>query len=47
MSNPKTDDRQFRPDYPGIKSRDVHSNKGRKMADKTGKHPIVFQTKGE
>ncbi|MFS8650646.1 MAG: acid-soluble spore protein N [Caldibacillus sp.] len=47
MSNPKRFPQGFTPDKVGTQSRDVHSNKGRKMADRTGKYPDVIQTKGE
>lgn len=47
MSKPKRGQENFTPDHLGEKSVAVDANKGRKMADKTGRQPNVIQTKGE
>jgi len=48
MSNQKKHSQQnYTPDHLGEKNGPSESNKGRKMADKTGQQPDVIQTKGE
>lgn len=47
MSNPKRSQENYTPDHLGEKSVAVDANKGQKMADKSGKHPDIIQTKGE
>ncbi|MBS4207417.1 acid-soluble spore protein N [Bacillus sp. FJAT-50079] len=47
MSNPKKSQQNFTPDHLGEKEYASKSNNGKKMADKTGREPIVIQTKGE
>lgn len=47
MSKPKHSQENYTPDHPGEKSVAIDANKGKKMADKSGKHPDVIQTKGE
>ncbi|MCP8969133.1 acid-soluble spore protein N [Ectobacillus ponti] len=41
MGNPKRNSAHFRPAHTGAQPRDVKSNNGRKLADKTGKEPIA------
>lgn len=47
MGNPKRSQQNFTPDHLGEKSVVIDANKGKKMADKTGREPQVIQTKGE
>ncbi|MBS4199084.1 acid-soluble spore protein N [Bacillus sp. FJAT-49732] len=47
MSNPKRSQVNYTPDNLGEKSVAVDANKGKKMADKSGQHPHIIQTKGE
>ncbi|HEY4553026.1 MAG TPA: acid-soluble spore protein N [Bacillaceae bacterium] len=47
MSNPKSNQKDYSPDHLGEKPVAVDANKGKKMADKSGHHPQVIQTKGE
>ncbi|MCJ8006387.1 acid-soluble spore protein N [Lederbergia wuyishanensis] len=47
MSNPKRGQENFTPDHLGEKQVAVDANKGKKMADKSGQHPHIIQTKGE
>ena len=47
MSNPKRDQQRYSPEHLGMKPVAVDANKGKKMADKTGRAPDVIQTKGE
>ncbi len=47
MGNPKKNSKSFVPNHIGTQSRDAGNNKGRQMADKSGHHPQVIQTKGE
>ncbi|WP_181348556.1 small acid-soluble spore protein N [Thalassobacillus sp. CUG 92003] len=47
MGNPKRHPEGFQPKFPGSQSRNVHTNKGRKMAVRTDEKPIIIQTKGK
>ncbi|WP_084782271.1 acid-soluble spore protein N [Bacillus niameyensis] len=47
MNKPKHSQENFTTNHKGEKSVAVDANKGRKMADKSGQHPDVIQTKGE
>lgn len=47
MGNPKRSQENFTPDHLGEKYVAVDANKGKKMADKTGRQPSLIQTKGE
>ncbi|MFD1706643.1 acid-soluble spore protein N [Siminovitchia sediminis] len=47
MGNPKRSQENFQPDHLGEKPVAADANKGKKMADKTGRKPHVIQTKGE
>ncbi|MBS4176908.1 acid-soluble spore protein N [Lederbergia citrea] len=47
MSNPKRHPINFTPDHLGEQSVVKDANKGKQMADKSGQHPQVIQTKGE
>lgn len=47
MGNPKKDSKHFVPDHIGTQPRTGHGNNGKKMADTSGKHAQVIQTKGE
>ncbi len=47
MGNPKKDSKHFRPSHLGTQPIAAGGNNGKKMQDKSGKHPQVIQTKGE
>lgn len=47
MKNQSRNQQPFTPNNPGGKPVAIDANKGKKMADKTGRHPDVIQTKGE
>ncbi|MFC4618740.1 acid-soluble spore protein N [Camelliibacillus cellulosilyticus] len=47
MSNPKTHPEHFVPHHLGEQSRDIHGNKGKKMANKTGEAPNYIPPKGK
>lgn len=47
MSNPKKHPQAYVPSHLGTQPRTGHGNKGKKMADKSGEHAQVIQTKGE
>lgn len=47
MNKQNRNQQNFTPDHPGEKSVAVDANKGKQMADKTGKQPDVIQTKGQ
>lgn len=47
MGNPKKKSKYFGPDELGNQPRTGGGNKGKQMADTSGKHAQVIQTKGE
>lgn len=46
MGNPKKEFNQFNPNHYGTQPRDVKTNKGRKMSDKSNENPDYVPPKG-